>query len=88
MTLGIETNVELIEANIRDHGSCLMKEEELKILFPHADSNSKLFLLLASLAHERRWSFGFQPHNGDVRIASLFAMQAELKPADAAVPES
>ena len=71
---GIETEVQRIEAVIGEHGSCLMKEERLKLLLPDGD-NSKRFLLLAKLAQEREWSFEFQPHNGDLRFAPLSAIK-------------
>jgi hypothetical protein len=65
-----ETEVRRIDAAIRECGFCLMKEEQLKLLFPGGD-NSQRFLLLATLAQEREWSFEFQPHNGDLRFAQL-----------------
>ncbi len=70
-TLAIEEEVRRIEDAIRECGSCLIKEEQLPRLFASAESNSQRFMLLATLAHERAWSFEFQPHNGDVRIAPL-----------------
>ena len=70
-TVAIEEEVRRIEEIIREYGSCLIREEQLPLLFASADSNSKRFVLLASLAHERAWSFEFQPHNGDVRITPL-----------------
>jgi hypothetical protein len=70
-TLAIEEEVRRIEEVIREYGSCLIREDQLPLLFTSADSNSKRFVLLASLAHEREWSFEFQPHNGDVRITPL-----------------
>jgi hypothetical protein len=76
MTDGIETEARRIDAVIRDYGFCLMKEEQLKLLFPDEDSNSNRFLLLARLAHERDWSFEFQPHNGDLRFAPLSAVRS------------
>jgi hypothetical protein len=72
-TLAIEEEVRRIEEIIREHGSCLIREDQLPLLFTSADKNSKRLELLASLAHERRWSFEFQPHNGDVRITPLSA---------------
>jgi hypothetical protein len=72
---GIETEVRRIDAVIKEYGSCLMKEEELKRLFANGDNDKKRFLLLATLAHERGWSFEFQPHNGDVRVTSLPALK-------------
>ena len=70
-TVAIEEEVRRIEEVIREYGSCLIKEDQLPLLFASADRNSKRLELLASLAHERRWSFEFQPHNGDVRITAL-----------------
>ena len=75
-TRGIATEVQRIDAVIRDSGFCLMKEEQLKLLFPNEDSSSKRFLLLARLAHENEWSFEFQPHNGDLRFAPLPAVKS------------
>jgi hypothetical protein len=66
-----QAEVQRIEADIRDHGVCVIKEQQLKLLFADKECNSKLFVLLASLAREREWSLEFQPHNGDVRIAPL-----------------
>ena len=74
-TLAIEEEVRRIEATIREYGSCLIKEDQLPLLFASADRNSKGFVLLASLAHEREWSFEFHPHNGDVRITPLPAVK-------------
>jgi hypothetical protein len=71
MTSGTDMEIERIDAVIKECGFCLINEERLKLFFPDGDSNSKRFLLLANLAHERSWSFEFQLRNGDVRIASL-----------------
>jgi hypothetical protein len=70
-TVAIEEEVRRIEEIIGEYGSCLIREEQLPLLFASADSNSNRFVLLASLAHERAWSFEFHPHNGDVRITPL-----------------
>jgi hypothetical protein len=75
-TCGIEMDVQHIDAVIRERGFCLMKEEQLKQLFPEENCNSKRFLLLATLACERGWSFEFQPHNGDLRFAPLPAVES------------
>ena len=74
-TVAIEEEVRRIEEVIREYGSCLIKEDQLPLLFTSADRTSKRLELLASLAHARRWSFEFQPHNGDVRITPLSASQ-------------
>jgi hypothetical protein len=71
MNEAFATDVERIDAIIEEFGFCLIKEEQLKLLFADEDSDSKRFVLLARLAHERAWSFEFQPHDGDVRIVSL-----------------
>lgn len=68
---GHETEAQRIEAAIREHGFCVIKEEQINELFTDGDGNTRRFVLLARLAHERKWSFEFQPHNGVVRIASL-----------------
>jgi hypothetical protein len=70
-TVAIEEEVRRVEAVIKECGACLIKEDQLPLLFTSADRNSKRLELLASLAHERRWSFEFQPQNGDVRITPL-----------------
>jgi len=64
-----------IAAVIKEHGFYLMKEDQLRRLFADGDGETKRFVLLASLAREREWSFEFQPHDGDVRIASLPAIK-------------
>jgi len=75
-TCGLEIEAQRIDAVIRERGFCLMKEEQLKLLFPDENCNSKRFLLLAALAYERGWSFEFQPHNGDLRFAPLPAVES------------
>jgi hypothetical protein len=67
----VETQTQRIDALIQEHGFCLMKEEQLKVLFPDEDCSSKRFLLLANLACEYQWSFEFEPRDGAVRIALL-----------------
>lgn len=74
MANGNEAEAQRIDAVIREHGFCLMKEEQLKVLFPDED-NSKRFLLLVRLGQEREWSFEFHPHNGDLRFAPLSAIK-------------
>jgi hypothetical protein len=74
---GQETEVQRIEAAIREHGFCVIKEEEIKQLFVDGDGDIKRFVLLARLAHERKWSFEFQPQDGIVRIASLPKLGAD-----------
>jgi hypothetical protein len=76
-TLAIEEEVRRVEAVIKECGSCLIREDQLPLLFTNADRNLKRLELLAGLAHERRWSFEFQPHNGDVRITPLSASQPD-----------
>lgn len=76
-TVAIEEEVRRIEEIIREYGSCLIREDQLPLLFSSGDRNSKRLELLASLAREREWSFEFQPHNGDVRITPLSAHQPE-----------
>ncbi|MEY2497258.1 MAG: hypothetical protein QOD12_814 [Verrucomicrobiota bacterium] len=71
MNEAFAADVQHIDAIIKEFGFCLIKEEQLKLLFADEDSDSKRFVLLARLAHERAWSFEFQPHDGDVRIVSL-----------------
>jgi hypothetical protein len=76
-TLAIEEEVRRIEEIIGEHGSCLIREDQLPLLFSSADSNSKRLVLLANLAQARAWSFEFQPQNGDVRITPLPAHKPE-----------
>jgi hypothetical protein len=71
----LELDVRQIDALIREHGSCLLKENELKRVFADGDGTGPL-ARLANFAHEHEWSFEFQPHDGTVRIALLPAIQA------------
>jgi len=71
-----ELEVRRIDALIRKHGSCLLKESELKRVFADGDGSRPL-ARLARLAHEHQWSFEFQPHDGIVRIALLPALQVD-----------
>jgi hypothetical protein len=73
---GQETEAQRIEAAIREHGFCVIEEEQMTKLFADAGTPTKLFVRLARLAHERKWSFEFQPNNGIVRIASLSELQS------------
>jgi hypothetical protein len=77
----VELEVRRIDALVREHGSCLMKESELKRVFADGDGSRPL-ARLARLAHEHQWSFEFQPHDGTVRIALLPAIQANGQDGD------
>jgi hypothetical protein len=70
-TLGIDEEIRRIEEMIREQGSCLMKEDQLRRLFSSADTQTHRYALFARIAYERAWSFEFQPHNGEERIAPL-----------------
>lgn len=72
----LELEVRRIDGLIREHGSCLLKENELKRVFADGDGTRPL-ARLANLAQEHEWSFEFQPHDGTVRIALLPAIQAD-----------
>lgn len=68
---GIETQLQRIAATIESNGFCLVREEELTLLFGDGDSGSRRFPFLAKLAHEHEWSFEFHPRDGQVRISRL-----------------
>lgn len=69
--------IERIAASIHKSGYCLLKEEKLRRILQDGDSPSARFQLLANLALQRRWSFEFRPHDGEVRIAALPLIQME-----------
>ena len=77
----VELEVRRIAALIREHGSCLLKENELKRVFADGDGTKPL-ARLANLAHEHEWSFEFQPHQGIVRIALLPAIHVNGQDGD------
>lgn len=66
----LELEVRRIDGLIKEHGSCLLRENELKRVFTDGDGIRPL-TRLANVAHEHEWSFEFQPHDGTVRIALL-----------------
>ena len=68
---GIETQLQRIAAAIQEDGFCLVREEELRLLFSDGKSGTRRFPFLAELAHEYEWSFEFHPSEGQVRISLL-----------------
>jgi len=73
MSAEADSGEQRIEAAIRETGFCLTNEKDLALLFGDEDAGLTKFPVLARLAHERKWSFEFHPHDGEVRIFPLLA---------------
>ena len=69
-----QAEVQRIEADIRDLGVCVIKEQQLKLLFADKECNSKLFVLLVSLAYVNA--------NGALSFSPTTEMSALLRSLD------